>query len=89
MSPKEVAMLVLTRKVGESIIIDDQIKVQVVQIKKKQVRIGVEASRDTKIHREEIYRAIQEQNQQAAQTQVEEVKQVTDLLKDTTYNKNK
>ena len=73
-------MLVLTRKVGESIIIDDKIKIQVVQVKKKQVRIGIEASKNTKIHREEIYRAIQQQNQQAAKTQVEETKEVTELL---------
>ena len=73
-------MLVLTRKVGESIIIDDQIKIQVVQVKKKQVRIGIEASKDTKIHREEIYRAIQQQNQQSAKTKVEGTKEVTDLL---------
>ena len=73
-------MLVLTRKVGESIIIDDKIKIQVVQVKKKQVRIGIEASKNTKIHREEIYRAIQQQNQQAAKTQVEGTKEVTELL---------
>jgi carbon storage regulator len=59
-------MLVLTRKVGESIAIDDHIKIIVVQVKGKQVRLGVEAPRETKIHREEIYTAIQEQNQKAA-----------------------
>jgi carbon storage regulator CsrA len=51
-------MLVLTRRLGESIAIDDEIKITVVQIKGKQVRIGIEAPRDTVIHREEIYRAI-------------------------------
>jgi len=61
-------MLVLTRKLGESIAIDDHIKIVVVQIKGKQVRLGVQAPRETKIHREEIYAAIQEQNKKAAQT---------------------
>lgn len=51
-------MLVLTRKLGESIAIDDHIKIRVVQIKGKQVRLGIEAPKDTKIHREEVYMAI-------------------------------
>lgn len=62
-------MLVLTRKLGESIAIDDDIKIVVVQIKGKQVRLGIEAPRDTKIHREEIYLAIQSQNKEAAESQ--------------------
>ena len=47
-------MLVLTRKLGESIAIDDHIKIRVVQIKGKQVLLGIEAPKDTKIHREEV-----------------------------------
>jgi carbon storage regulator len=60
-------MLVLTRKLGESIAIDDHIKIVVVQIKGKQVRLGIQAPRETKIHREEVYSAIRDQNQEAAQ----------------------
>ncbi|WP_277214008.1 carbon storage regulator, partial [Isoptericola croceus] len=48
------------------IAIDDHIKIIVVQIKGKQVRLGIEAPRDTKIHRHEIYLAIQEQNKNAS-----------------------
>lgn len=59
-------MLVLTRKLGESIAIDDNIKIVVVQIKGKQVRLGIQAPKETKIHREEIYQAIQDQNEEAA-----------------------
>lgn len=59
-------MLVLTRKLGESIAIDDHIKIVVVQIKGKQVRLGIQAPRETKIHREEVYSAIRDQNQEAA-----------------------
>lgn len=54
-------MLVLTRKLGESITIDDHIKVIVIQIKGKQVRLGIQAPSHTKIHREEVYEAIQGQ----------------------------
>jgi carbon storage regulator len=61
-------MLVLTRKLGESIAIDDHIKIIVVQIKGKQVRLGIKAPKETKIHREEVYKAIQDQNTQASQS---------------------
>jgi carbon storage regulator len=74
-------MLVLTRKLGESIAIDDDIKIVVVQIKGRQVRLGIEAPRNTKIHREEVYLAIQEQNKAAAESQPEQVKKVAKLLR--------
>ena len=62
-------MLVLTRKLGESIAIDDHIKIVVVQIKGKQVRLGIKAPKETKIHREEVYKAIQAQNEEAAKSE--------------------
>ncbi|MGZ3722629.1 MAG: carbon storage regulator CsrA [Bdellovibrionales bacterium] len=74
-------MLVLTRKLGESIAIDDHIKIRVVQIKGKQVRLGIEAPKDTKIHREEVYLAIQNQNQESVSTTAENTKAVAELLK--------
>jgi carbon storage regulator len=74
-------MLVLTRKLGESIAIDDHIKIRVVQIKGKQVRLGIEAPKDTKIHREEVYQAIQTQNEQSALTSSESSRAVAKLLK--------
>jgi carbon storage regulator len=58
-------MLVLTRKLGETIAIDDHIKITVVQIKGKQVRLGIQAPKETKIHREEVYTSIQDQNKVA------------------------
>ncbi len=73
-------MLVLTRKLGESIAIDDHIKIVVVQIKGKQVRLGIQAPKETKIHREEVYSAIQDQNKEAAKTSVA-VNQVSKVLK--------
>ncbi len=74
-------MLVLTRKLGESIAIDDHIKIRVVQIKGKQVRIGIEAPKETKIHREEVYLAIQDQNKQSVQASAEQTRSVSKLLK--------
>lgn len=73
-------MLVLTRKLGESIAIDDDIKIVVVQIKGRQVRLGIEAPRHTKIHREEVYLAIQEENKAAADSQPGPVKKVAKQL---------
>ena len=59
-------MLVLTRKSGEAIAIGNNIKITVVEIKGKQVRIGVEAPPETSMHREEVYKRIQEENKLAA-----------------------
>ena len=74
-------MLVLTRKLGESIAIDDHIKIRVVQIKGKQVRLGIEAPKDTKIHREEVYLAIQNQNQESVTATSDSTKALAELLK--------
>lgn len=69
-------MLVLTRKLGESIAIDDNIKIVVVQIKGKQVRLGIKAPKETKIHREEVYQAIQDQNTAASQSELPDFSQL-------------
>ena len=66
-------MLVLTRKLGESIAIDDNIKITVVQIKGKQVRLGIQAPKETKIHREEIYQAIKTENTVAAESNLQDI----------------
>lgn len=74
-------MLILTRKSGESITIGDDIKIQVIEIKGKQVRIGIEAPRNYVIHREEVYIRIQEENQQAAENTPASLQNFKDLLK--------
>ncbi len=71
-------MLVLTRKLGESIAIDDNIKIVVVQIKGKQVRLGIKAPKETKIHREEVYQAIQDQNKISLEPSQEGLQGLTD-----------
>ena len=52
-------MLILTRRVGETLMVDDDVTVTVLGVKGNQVRIGVNAPKDTPVHREEIYRRIQ------------------------------
>jgi len=59
-------MLVLTRKLGESITIDDRITITVIVLKGNQVKLGIDAPAETKIYRQEIYAKIMEANKQAA-----------------------
>jgi len=57
-------MLILTRRVGESLMVGDDITVTVLGVKGNQVRIGVNAPRDVAVHREEIYSRIHDDGAQ-------------------------
>ena len=59
-------MLVLTRKLGEVIRVGDVVTVRVLEVKGNQVRLGVDAPADVRIYREEVYRAIRKENEEAA-----------------------
>ena len=59
-------MLVLARKAGEGIQIGDDITIYVVEVRGKQVRLGIEAPAYTSVHRTEVYERILEENRQAA-----------------------
>jgi carbon storage regulator len=55
-------MLILTRRVGETLMIGDDVTVTVLGVKGNQVRIGVNAPKDVAVHREEIYERIRKEN---------------------------
>ena len=78
-------MLVLTRKIDESIIIGDDIKITLVDIRGDQVKIGIEAPREISVHREEVYREIQAENRRAAMTSQEiDLGKLADMLEQNT-----
>ncbi len=62
-------MLILSRKAGESIVIDGRIQVRVMRVEGEAVKLGVEAPPEMPVHREEIYEEIQRNNQQALTSQ--------------------
>lgn len=74
-------MLILTRKLGESITIGDNIKVTVLGIYGRQVRLGIEAPLKVVVHREEIYVKIQNENRKASGTVKEDLGNVVRLLR--------
>lgn len=81
-------MLVLTRKIDESIIIGDDIKITLVDIRGDQVKIGIEAPREISVHREEVYREIQAENRRAAMTSQEiDLGKLADMLEQNTKEK--
>ncbi len=61
-------MLILTRRISESLIINDNVKIEVLGVKGNQVRIGCTAPADVEIHREEIWDRIQAEKPKAVQS---------------------
>src|SRR5690625_3333356 len=78
LSKEDEYMLILRRKINESIQIDDNIEVTVLAIEGEQIKLGIDAPKSVDIHRKEVYIAIQEENSKAASASIE----MLDLLKD-------
>lgn len=74
-------MLILTRKLGESINIGEKIKISVLGIHGRQVRIGIDAPSNIVVHREEIYVRIQEENRKASKSLAVDLKGIVNLIK--------
>jgi carbon storage regulator len=74
-------MLVLTRKLGESIRIGDTIIVKVVDLDNRHVKLGIEAPKSISVNREEIYERIQKENQDASTAKDKSIANIADALR--------
>lgn len=74
-------MLILTRKLGESITIDNDIKITVLGIFGNQIKLGIVAPDKVSVHREEIFKRIQEENESASLAFKEDLFEVAEILK--------
>jgi len=60
-------LLILTRKIGETVAIGDDIQISIVEVKGNQVKLGIQAPKNVQVHRTEVYQKIQDENRLAAQ----------------------
>ena len=74
-------MLILARKIGQSITVANNIHITILEINHNEVRLGIRAPRDVPIFRDEIYEKIQKQNQAAAEKSETDLKWLTQVLK--------
>ena len=73
-------MLVLTRKLGEKIQIGDDINIVIMEVKGKQVKLGIEAPSNIKVHRQEIYQKIQDENIRASNIEITDLSELEKLI---------
>jgi carbon storage regulator len=76
-------MLVLTRKLGETIRIGDSITIRVVDLDGRHVKLGIEAPKSVSVNREEIYEKIQRENKAASITQEQGIGDIASVLRKT------
>jgi carbon storage regulator len=79
-------MLVLTRKLGETIRIGDSITIRVVDLDGRHVKLGIEAPRSVSVNREEIYEKIQRENQAASVAQDQGIGDIASVLRKNSKN---
>ena len=74
-------MLVLTRRLNQSVVIGNDIKITVLEIKKDGIRLGISAPKDVSVYRQEIYDEIQKENIASTMVDLESVEEMSRLLK--------
>ncbi|GIF06089.1 carbon storage regulator CsrA [Actinoplanes siamensis] len=75
-------MLVLTRRAGESVMIGDDVVITVLEARGDVIRLGIQAPRDVQVHREEVYRELQEANREAASPSDEAVDAIARMMRE-------
>jgi len=73
-------MLILARRIGESIMVGDQVEISVVDIKGDQVKLGIKAPSQVKVYRREVYAAIQDENRAAAAASPQTLPSLDELI---------
>jgi len=74
-------VLVLTRRAGESVMIGDDVVITVLEARGDVIRLGIQAPKDVRVHREEVYRELQTANREAASPADEVVEELTRTLR--------
>lgn len=74
-------MLVLTRRHNESIMIGDSVEITVIDVKGDQVKLGISAPKEIKVHRKEIYLAIQKENIDASKSRLDRLGEIGGIFK--------
>lgn len=79
-------MLVLSRKINQSIVIGDNIEIMLVDIRGDQIKLGIKAPKNVKIFRKEVYEEVKSQNLEASKSTVEEVNILSSFVKNKLEN---
>ncbi len=74
-------MLILTRKLGESIIIGENVQLSVVEINKNNIKIGINAPKNITIYREEVFKKITEENKMASTSGIVDLTDISNIIK--------
>lgn len=74
-------MLVLSRKINQSIVIGDNIEIMLVDIRGDQIKLGISAPKTVKIFRKEVYEEVENQNREAAKSTIEELNILSSFVK--------